>query len=300
VADLLRPLFTYVEEQWHLVALHSVSTVVAFCLITFLSVVFGELIPKTIGLQDSERTALLVANPLLTFTRLTGPLVAFMDGVGNRILRRFGYELEGEGEKAHSVEELILLIEDTAEAGVISEHQAKFVRNILRLSQRKVADVIIPMEKVGKLDYEASPELILQRVREGTFTRMPVYHRDVNHILGVANTKQMLRLFAERGKVALEEVLYPAVFVAPDDPLPLAMSRMREAKFPLAVVRDAAGTVHGVVAVEDVVEQVMGEFTDEHDYPAPKVTPRMLQALIKAVPRRKLDAPGKAEPAAAV
>jgi CBS domain containing-hemolysin-like protein len=257
-----------------------------FLIITFLSVVFGELIPKTVGLQNSEGTALHVAKPLLWFTRLAHPLVLVMDGFGNWLLRRIGYDPDAEAEKPHSVEELTLLIEDSAEAGVLMPTQATFVANLLRLSEKRAADVMQPIDKVGALELSADPQAILQRVQEQTFTRMPVYQGSLDNILGIANTKQLLRHYLKTGIVKLEEVVYPAIVVKPDALLPDVIKVLRDARYPMGLVRDG-DKVLGLLTLEDVLEEVVGEIVDEHDYPAPKVTGRMLQAIVQTLPKRK-------------
>jgi putative hemolysin len=272
----------------------TVSAVLTFTIITFLSVVFGELIPKTVGLQNSEGTALLVARPLLAFTWLVNPVVRLMDGAGNLVLRLFGYVPDAEAETPYSIDELTLLIDDSVESGVLTEARATFVKNLLRLSDKKVTDALVPIEKVGLLEYGAEPDVLLHMIRGGTFTRMPVYQGMVDNILGVANTKQLLRQFTGTGRLVLEEALYPTVFVAPTDTLPQALRALREARFPLALVRDPSGKVLGILTMEDILEHVIGNIVDEHDYPAPKVTPRMLQAMLKTLPKRQ---PSKTVPA---
>jgi CBS domain containing-hemolysin-like protein len=287
VADLLRPFFDRLAIEWHETAFRSLSTILTFFLITFLSVVFGELIPKTVGLQNNEGTALWLARPLLWFTRLVHPLVLLMDGTGNRLLRWIGYDPEAEMERPHSADELVMLIEDSAEAGVVPAAHATLVKNLLRLAEKKAADVLVPAEKMGVIEYGADPEAILKRIREGTFTRMPVYQGTLDNILGVANTKQLLRNYTVTDVISLDDVVYPAVFVAPEDPLPKVMKVLREARFPMAIVRGADGRVLGLLTLEDVLEEVIGDIVDEHDYPAPKMTARMLQALVKTLPKRK-------------
>jgi CBS domain containing-hemolysin-like protein len=287
VADVLRPLLDRLGLASHEASFRSLTTVLTFFTITFLSVVFGELIPKTVGLQNSEKTALFIARPLLIFTWVAQPLVRLMDGAGNWILGRIGYQPEGEGEKPHSAEELTLLIEDSAEAGVLTANQATFMSNILRLYQKRAADVLVPGAKVGAIEYGVEPAAVLQRIREGTYTRMPVYQGSLDNILGIANTKQLLRNYSASGTVVLEEVLYPALFVAPADPLPEVLRLLRQGRFPMAMVRDEAGKVLGLITLEDVIEEVIGDIVDEHDYPAPRVTPRMLQAVLKSLPKRK-------------
>ena len=283
MAGLLERLF----DHGNSVAFRSVTAIGTFAIITFLSVVFGELIPKTVGLQSSERTALWIARPLLMFTWLSGPVVRFMDGTGNLILRLFGYAPDPDQEQPHSVDELTLLIEDSAEAGVLMANQAAFTKNLLHLWKKKVAEAMIPIDKVGLIEYGGEPEVILKRIAEGTFTRMPAYQGSKDNILGIINTKQLLRRFTATGSVALEESLYPAIFLTGTETLPEAMVTLRQARFPMGVVRDAEGKVLGILTLEDILTEVVGEIVDEHDYPAPKVTPRMLQALLRSLPKRK-------------
>jgi putative hemolysin len=287
VAALLQPFFDSMFDAAHHATFRSLTAVLTFLVITFLSVVFGELIPKTVGLQNSEGTALVVARPLLLFTYCTRPLIRLMDGAGNALLRLVGYDPEGAEDKPHSVGELGLLIQESAEAGILSPSQAKFVTNLLHLSEKKVADVMVPIDKVGAIEFGCDPDTVLMQVREGSYTRMPVYRISRDHILGVANTKQMLRQFIATGRIALEEFLYPAIFVAPTDTLPKAMKALRDARFPLAIVRDADGKVGGIVTLEDGLEQIVGEIQDEHDYPAPRVTPRLCQVFANAMAQRK-------------
>lgn len=287
IAELVRPLVDSLSIGWHEAAFRSLTTVLTMFLITFITVVFGELIPKTVGLQNSEWTALWVSRPLLWFTRLAHPLVVLMDGTGNRILRWIGYDPDAEAEQAHSVQELILVIEDSAEAGVLTPNQATFVTNLLKLSEKRARDILVPAERMGVIEYGTEPETILNRIRAGTYTRMPVYQGSIDNILGVANTKQLLRNYTLTDVLALSDVIYPALFVAPDDPLPKVMRTLREARFPMALVRHENGEVLGLLTLEDVLEEVVGDIVDEHDYPVPKVTPRMLQALVKSLPKRK-------------
>ena len=291
LAAVLQPVFRFLSEDWHLTALRSCSAVLTFGLITFMSVVFGEMIPKTVGLQNSERTAVRVARPILLFTKLVHPCVRVMDGTGNWLLRRFGYGGAETDEKPHSLEELLLLVEDSAEAGILTPTQATFVTNVFRLSDKRVRDSMVPVADVGMIEFSADPKDILKRIATGTYTRMPVYEGGVDKILGVANTKQLLRGYTLTGSLRLEEAIYPALFVKPDDSLPAAMKLLRQAKFPLALVRDDTGKIHGILTLEDIISEVIGEIVDEHDYPAPKMTPRMLQAMVRAMPKRKPGMP---------
>ena len=147
VAALLEPVIAVVPEAWRGATAHSIAFGFGFLLITFLHVVFGELIPKTVALQIPDRAALWVATPLVMFARIARPLIFLMNGTGNTVLRLIGFQPASGREMVHSVEELALLIEDTEEAGILSETQADVVQKVFRLSAKRVRDCMVPRRR---------------------------------------------------------------------------------------------------------------------------------------------------------
>ncbi|MBP3960603.1 HlyC/CorC family transporter [Gemmata sp. G18] len=256
---------------WAAVGAHAIAFTAAFALITFMHVVFGELIPKTLALQAPDRTSLWVAAPLNLFVRLTRPFVALLNGTGNLILRWCGHAPAGSEGNVHSVEELALLIEETREAGALSAQQAEFVRKVFTLSGRRVRDCMVPREKMVALALGTPPERVLDVVRAGAHTRMPVYDGDLDRVIGVVNTKDLFYLFSLKGLVVLEDALYPPLFLEPDGTVADALELFRKERRPLAVVRDGAGKVLGLITMEDVLEQIVGQIEDEHDRPTPRL-----------------------------
>jgi CBS domain containing-hemolysin-like protein len=280
LARLIEPLFTW-AAGWQGVATHTVAALVAFLLITCLHVLFGELIPKAIALESPDRTALWLARPLLVFATLTRPLIRLINGAGSRILRRWGYSMPtGEG-MVHSVEELQLLIEDTEEAGIIEPEQADLLENVFLLSEKKVGDCMVPRDKMAALELTMPPEKVLEAVREGAHTRMPVYEGEPDNIVGIVNTKDLFHLFSLRHVVILHDAMYPALFLPPDARLSDALRLFRKAKRPMALVRDDDDRIRGLITLEDVLEEIVGELEDEHDRPTPKVSPRLIQKLLQ-------------------
>jgi CBS domain containing-hemolysin-like protein len=274
LAHLLEPLFFFLPASWSGVATHSVATVVAFIIITFLHVVFGELLPKNLALQTTDRVALWLAAPLVVFTKLTRPLTLLMSGTANALLRLLGYDPARGEEMVHSVEELALLIEDTEEAGILGPEQAEFVQNVFRLSNKRVKDCMVPRDKMAALELNTLPDKVLEAVRSSAHTRMPVYEGDLDHIVGIVNTKDLFFLFSLRGVVVLEDALYPPLFLKPEEPVANALRLFRKAHRPMALVRDDDGHILGLITLEDILEEIVGDIEDEHDQPTPKVTPR--------------------------
>jgi CBS domain containing-hemolysin-like protein len=275
LAHLLEPLADFLPESWREAAKHSIAAPLAFLLITYLHVVFGELIPKALALETSDRTALWLAGPLNVFARLARPLILTMNGTANFILRRLGYRAASGEEMVHSVEELLLLIEDTEEAGILDPDQAEFVQNVFRLSNKRVLDCMVPLNKMATLELSTPPDKVLEAVRSGAHTRMPVYEGNIDNIVGIVNTKDLFFLFSLKGVVILQDALYPPLFLKPNESMANALRLFRRVRRPMALVRDENDKILGLITLEDVLEEIVGDIEDEHDRPTPKLPPRL-------------------------
>jgi CBS domain containing-hemolysin-like protein len=174
----------------------------------------------------------------------------------------------------HTVEELLLLIEDTEEAGILDSDQADFVENVFRLSTKKVGQCMVPLDKMACLEQNTPPEKVLEIVRNGAHTRLPVYEGDPDHIVGVVNTKDLFYLFSLQGIVVLQDALYPALYLDPDEPLDNALRLFRKSRKHMALVRNEQGKILGLITLEDVLEEIVGDIEDEHDRPTAKLPPR--------------------------
>jgi CBS domain containing-hemolysin-like protein len=267
VARVIEPAFSFLPERGSWIAAHTVATILAFLAITFLHVILGELAPKAVALQRPDRVSLWVARPLLWFSRLARPFIAVMNGAGNLVVRLLGFRPISGHEMVHSVEELALLVEETREAGVLPRDEAQYAHNVFRLSTKRVGDCMVPLEKMAALDLHMPEQRILEQVRAGAHTRMPVYDGDLNNIVGIVNTKDLFHLFSLRGMVVLDDAMYPPIFVSPDRSVSEVLRQFRRQRRPMAVVRDAEGNTLGLITLEDIVEEIVGEIEDEHDPP---------------------------------
>ena len=169
----------------------------------------------------------------------------------------------------HSVDELQQLVQETQEAGIIPEDQARYVRNVFELSDKTVRDLMVARERVVTLSLDASEEAVLEIVRDTAHTRMPVWEGTRDNIVGVVNTKDLFHLFSLKGLVILMDAMYPPLFVSPDLAVARLLRIFRRERRPLAVVRDAEGTFLGIVTLEDILEEIVGEIEDEHDVDMP-------------------------------
>lgn len=270
LADLLKRSLAGASGWWGAAA-HTIAGIVAFLLITYMHVVFGEMVPKTVALQTADRSALWLSGPLNVFARLSRPLLGAINGSANFLLRRLGYQAASGEEMVHSVEELKLLIEDSEEAGVLDADQAEFVQNVFHLSNKRVCDCMVPRTKMAALELSTPPDRVLEAVRSGAHTRMPVYEEQLDNIVGVVNTKDLFYLFSLQGVVILQDAMYPPLFLKPDESMANALRLFRRVRRPMALVRDEAGAILGLITLEDVLEEIVGDIEDEHDRPTPKL-----------------------------
>jgi CBS domain containing-hemolysin-like protein len=267
MAHQLRPYLNALHIPWSVAVAHGVAIGVAFLVITYLHVVLGELAPKAVALERAENVALLFLPPLLAFARLTRPLVVAMRASGALVVRLLKVPPAGAEQSVHSLEELDMLVEQTEEAGVIPADQASYLRNVFELSDKTVRDIMVPRDKVVALPLSASETQVLDTARDSAHTRMPVWDENPDQIVGIVNTKDLFHLFSLKGLVILMDAMYPPLFVDPDQPVARLLQTFRRVKRPMAVVRDREGIFLGIVTLEDILEQIVGEIEDEHDEP---------------------------------
>ena len=191
-----------------------------------------------------------------------------MNGSSNLFLRWCGYKPTNEHGEVHSVDELRLLSEDTEEAGLIDPEAADYVLNVFALSNKKVQDVMVPWEKVMALELRTAPDQILQAVRDGAHTRMPIYDGEPDNIVGLVNTKDLFFLFSLKGIVNLDDARYDAQFIEAKQSVAAALEQLRASRQAMAIVRGDDQKVVGILTLEDVLEEIVGDIEDEHDDPA--------------------------------
>jgi len=284
LVQLLDWIFEPIPSPARWIAKQSIAVAVAFGLVTVCHVIFGELIPKSLALQSPDRLAIWLARPFNWFVLVTRPAVILINGTAAGVLKLFGFK-QPEECNVHSVEELALLIEDTEEAGVLNPEQAELVQNVFRLSNKKVADCMVPRDKMASLELMTPSDKVLEAVRSGAHTRMPVYDRELDNVVGIVNTKNLFYLFSLHGVVVLEDAIYPALFLKPDEEVANALRLFKKAKRPMALVRDDAGKIHGLITLEDILEEIIGDIEDEHDQPVPRVS----RSRLRNLRQRKVD-----------
>jgi putative hemolysin len=264
LASIMEPWFTFLPSTWEPVAVHGAATAVAFLIITFLHVVVGELAPKTIALRIPDTVAIRVAVPLLAFERVFRPFIVIMNGAGNRLVRLLGFKPTSHV-SVHSVEELQLLVEDVTEAGQMSTEHAELLQNAFRLPSKRVRESVVPLKDAVMLEYRLKPEQILTALQDSVHTRFPVYDGERTRVVGIVNAKDLFAIYATSGLVNLEDAMYPVTWAPSERSIAEQLKEFRRVRRQMAIAIDETGTPIGIITLEDIVEELVGDIEDEHD-----------------------------------
>jgi CBS domain containing-hemolysin-like protein len=244
---------------------HGIAFVVAFGLITFLHVLLGEQVPKSIALQRPAETGLLLAGPYLFCERLFRPVIWILYAAGNLIIRMIGLKPIPSLQRVHSADELKLIVSASLQGGALVPEQGDIVRRALDLPVRLVRDIMIPREKIVGIDVHTPQDRLLEFVAEQGYTRMPVFEGTLDRIVGVVHSKDLFTITASKGLIILEDLMRDPYFVPPDLEVSEILRGFRTQRVHLALVRDAQERIIGLVTLEDVLEQLVGHIADEHD-----------------------------------
>lgn len=260
LAHLLEPLFAPLPHTVALASAHGISATVAFAAITFLHVVFGELVPKSMALQRAEKVALWFAGPMRLLMALFRPCIWALNGAANGTLRLMGLRPAGDLHAIHSVEELQILVRHSRKAGVLDEMESKLVERAFRFPDLTASDVMIPRPDMAALDAAEPADELLDTAARSAHTRLPVYERNMDNIIGILHMQDVFRVLRKPGAAFdVRQLVRPALFVPETTPLDSLLRTFQQNHAQIAVVTDEHGGVAGLVTLDDVVEEIVGE-----------------------------------------
>ncbi len=251
---------------------HAVASVLAVGLLTYLHVVLGEMVPKSIALQHAEQTALRLAFPMEVIGKLFWPIVAFLNTLGNLVTRALGIPPADFHTRLFSIEEIEYLVEESYEQGLLEWDEHLFIENIFDLSERVVGQVMTPRTRIVGLPADADRRTIIRTICEKRFSRYPVYEGNLDNIVGVVHVKKIARqIVRHEGPLNLREIADPPFFVPESLSLDKMLAYFRQKPVQIAIVFDEYGGTAGLVTVEDIVEEVVGEIQDEFSREIPPI-----------------------------
>ncbi|CAN7481029.1 hemolysin family protein [Rossellomorea sp. LjRoot5] len=244
-----------------------ISFALAFSVITFLHVVIGELAPKTFAIQKAEKITLLFAKPLIWFYRIAYPFIWTLNSSARVFTGMFGLKPASEHEIAHSEEELRIILSDSYKSGEINSSEFKYVNKIFEFDERIAKEIMVPRTNIVTLSAESTIDEVLSVIKEERYTRYPVVDGDKDNILGVVNVKELLTTLVNH-KSEHEDVtsfIKPVIRVIETIPIKALLLKLQKERSPMAVLLDEYGGTAGLVTVEDIIEEIVGEIRDEFD-----------------------------------
>ncbi len=263
---MLTPIFEYFETSISLASI--LSFIIAFSIVTYLHVVLGELAPKIIAIQKAEEIALLFARPLIFFYRLMYPIIKGMNVSARLVIGFFGFKPISESEAAHSEEELRMILSDSFKGGEINQAEYKYVNKIFEFDDRIAKEIMAPRTEMMTIDKELTLQEVFNVEGIEQFTRYPVTDGSKDHIVGLINIKNLLTAFIKDSTVGDQSVIdhiQPVIHVIETIPIGDLLLKIQRERIHMAILMDEYGGTSGLVTIEDILEEIVGDIQDEFD-----------------------------------
>ncbi|MBZ0201380.1 MAG: hemolysin family protein, partial [Ignavibacteria bacterium] len=269
-ARLLSPLFVLLGLT-NPQTIHTLSIIIGFIFLTFLHISLGEQAPKMLAIKSPKSVSLIVAIPLNLFYITFKPIVWLLNHAANFILRMLGIQQVPDSERISSEEELRLLISEGRKSGAIDQTEHQLIEKIFEFNDKQAKDIMIPRNHMVAIDIDDSREKIFQLVTEEGYSRLPVYKDTIDNIIGVIYTKDLISASEHRELIAMHDIIRPAYFISSTKQIGNLLKEMQRNKVHMVLVVDEYGGVEGLVTIEDIIEEIVGEIQDEYDVDAQEV-----------------------------
>jgi putative hemolysin len=261
VADTIRPV---VGNQAELIALLLITA-----LVSLFTIVFGELVPKALAYSYAERMAFLFAGPIDFLGKILAPLVWLLTTVTNAITRLFG--ITGTQQEKITTEELLILVERSGEQGVIEAEEQQMIGAVLELGQQRVHEVMVPRIDITALAEDAPLDQVIDMIVAAGHSRIPIYQESIDNIVGIIYAKDLLTVLSKNEKFDIRALLRTPLFVPESISVDDLLHMLQRRKVHIAIVLDEYGGTAGLVTIEDLIEEIVGEIQDEYDVEEPMV-----------------------------
>jgi magnesium and cobalt exporter, CNNM family len=247
---------------------HGVASVLAIAILTYFHIVIGEMVPKSLALQQAERMALWITPPMLWIKSIVYPLVVALNGTGNAVLRLVGVNRQAQNtEQYYTPEELQLIVQESEELGVIRSESGQMLQELFEFGDLTAGEAMVPRVRITGIPVGSTPDRIRELLKRSSHTRYPVVESDLDHILGMIHIKDLLRILL-RGETITPAHARPVPLVPETAPLDAVLATMRRERTQMVIVLDEHGGTSGIVTLEDLFDEVVGEIEEGSATPA--------------------------------
>lgn len=271
IARLISPVFMQVSG-WSSVYTHTVAGIIAFILITLLHIVLGELVPKSIAIQKAENISIFIAPPLRLFYNIFFPVIWLFNELSVLILKTINIEPANEADLAHTEEELRMLVSASQEQGYLDVMEGNLLNKVFTFSDRVAREIMVPRQDIVCLYTDDTYEDVLEMVKQHGHTRYPLCEDDKDHVIGLIHVRDILKLAGRPPARSIVDIKRDILMVPEGMLISEVMQRMRQSRTHMAIVADEFGGTAGLVTMEDILEELVGEIYDEFDLTPPEIT----------------------------
>jgi CBS domain containing-hemolysin-like protein len=264
LADMIRQPFAMVgvlNDQ----TVHAIAFVISFAILTFLLIALGELAPRYLAIQHPEGTSMVVAVPLQLFYRIFKPFIWLLMKSSNVLIRSIGITPVQRSEMVHTAEEFEYLVAEGAKSGALDKTEQELIASIFDFSDTDAKEIMVPRTDVVAIEYNTPRDGLIRKVIDEGYSRMPVYKGSLDNIVGIIYTKDLISLLEHRDLIVFQDIIRPAYFVPDAIRISKLMKELQARKIHMAIVVDEFGGTQGIVTMEDILEEIVGEIHDEYD-----------------------------------
>ncbi|QQS48474.1 MAG: HlyC/CorC family transporter [Acidobacteriota bacterium] len=266
LADLLEPLFVgFIPPEVSTLLAHSIAVAIALAVITYLHLVLGEYAPKALAIEKAEAIALATARSLDIFYRTFKPFIWFINFSGIRLLRIFGVEFRPGHHTVYTEEELRYLVNLSHQSGHLQLDEKTLIHNVFEFSELTAREIMVPRTEVVAIDERKSFIEVVGEFQDSGYSRLPVYSENFDNIIGILHSKDVMPFMGKPEEFDLKQIIHRAVFIPDSAKLWEALQQLRRSRVHMAVVVDEHSGVEGILTLEDLIEEIVGEIQDEHD-----------------------------------
>lgn len=271
--DVLKHLFAEFGASKDMVRTLSgtLAPIIAFSFITVLHIVFGELAPKSVAIMHPVNTTMKIALPLHFFYLIFRPFIMLLNGLANMLLGVFGFRTLGGKESHHSSEELQYLLDQGKESGALDTTEHELIKNVFDFNERVVKNIMVPRTKISGIELNTPHEQLLDILIKEGYSRVPVYHETIDKIVGIVHAKDILPLMVQHKPCILKDIIRKPFFIPETKKINDLLSELQLKRIQIAIVLDEFGGTAGMVTLEDIVEELVGDIQDEYDEEKPIV-----------------------------
>ena len=263
---MLTPLFDYLNLDARLTTI--LSFIIVFSIVTFSHVVIGELAPKTIAIQKAETIALYLAGPLILFHNIMYPFIKLLNGSARALTGLFGFKAINDTEVAHTEEELRMILADSLKGGQINTSEYKYVNSIFEFSDRLAKEIMVPRTEIVGIEKELTIKQVFEVMGVEQYTRYPIIDGDKDNIIGLVNMKHILTAYIKNpanGNKPITAYMQPIIRVMETMPISDLLLKIQRERIHMAILIDEYGGTSGLVTIEDIIEEIVGDIRDEFD-----------------------------------